>query len=119
MDCRCRPPAHSAQEQIQIIKAWIEQGAEWPDALTNEIELPPLNPKAVSCTCHFIVTLGTQQVLHAPHTRAAGFQPYFDNGFPHGVDQWISAAGTNLATMALTLATPPTDHAVAVVKSER
>jgi ankyrin repeat protein len=40
-------------------------------------------------------------------TRAAGFQPYFDNGFPHGVDQWISAAGTSLATIALSLATPP------------
>jgi len=40
-------------------------------------------------------------------TRAAGFQPYFDNGFPHGVDQWISAAGTSLATTALTLAAPP------------
>jgi N-acyl-D-amino-acid deacylase len=39
-------------------------------------------------------------------TRAAGFQPYFDNGFPYGVDQWISAAGTSWATMALTLATP-------------
>jgi squalene cyclase len=55
---------------------------------------------------------------HVP-TRAAGFQPYFDNGFPHGVDQWISAAGTGLATMALTLATPPPgDHAVAVRKAE-
>ena len=40
-------------------------------------------------------------------SRAAGFQPYFDNGFPHGVDQWISAAGTSLATMALTLAAEP------------
>jgi hypothetical protein len=40
-------------------------------------------------------------------TRAAGFQPFFDNGFPHGVDQWISAAGTSLATLALSLATPP------------
>ncbi len=40
-------------------------------------------------------------------TRAAGFQPYFDNGFPHGVDQWISAAGSSLATTALTLAMPP------------
>jgi len=37
-------------------------------------------------------------------TRAAGFQPYFDNGFPYGVDQWISAAGTSWATMALTVA---------------
>ena len=40
-------------------------------------------------------------------TRAAGFQPYFDNGYPHGVDQWISAAGSSLATLALTLAAPP------------
>jgi ankyrin repeat protein len=37
-------------------------------------------------------------------TRALGFQPYFDNGFPYGVDQWISTAGTDWATMALTLA---------------
>ena len=39
-------------------------------------------------------------------TRAAGQQPYFENGFPHGVDQWISAAATSWATMALTLAAP-------------
>jgi Ankyrin repeats (3 copies)/Squalene-hopene cyclase C-terminal domain/Prenyltransferase and squalene oxidase repeat len=37
-------------------------------------------------------------------SRAAGLQPYFESGFPHGVDQWISAAGTSWATMALTLA---------------
>jgi len=35
-----------------------------------------------------------------------GFQPYFDAGFPHGFDQWISAAGTSWATMALSLASP-------------
>jgi ankyrin repeat protein len=35
-------------EQVKTIKAWIEQGAEWPDALANEAELPPLDPKAVS-----------------------------------------------------------------------
>jgi hypothetical protein len=29
------------------------------------------------------------------------FQPYFDAGFPHGFDQWISAAGTSWATVAL------------------
>ncbi len=40
-------------------------------------------------------------------TRAAGFQPYFDAGFPYGVDQFISAAGTSWATMALTLASQP------------
>ncbi len=39
-------------------------------------------------------------------SRALAFQPYFDAGFPHGFDQWISAAGTSWATMALSLASP-------------
>jgi len=37
-------------------------------------------------------------------TRAGGIQPYFENGFPHRYDQWISAAATSWATMALTYA---------------
>jgi ankyrin repeat protein len=39
-------------------------------------------------------------------SRAMAFQPYFDAGFPHGYDQWISAAGTSWATIALSLASP-------------
>jgi ankyrin repeat protein len=39
-------PLHT--EQIEVIKTWIDQGAEWPDSLANEAELPPLNPKAVA-----------------------------------------------------------------------
>ena len=35
-------------EQVAVVKDWIEQGAEWPDSLANEIERPPLNPKAVA-----------------------------------------------------------------------
>lgn len=34
-------------------------------------------------------------------TRAPSFQPYFDSDFPHGHDQFISAAATNWAVMAL------------------
>ena len=37
-------------------------------------------------------------------TRAVPVQPYFDSEFPHGRDQFISAAATNWATMALALA---------------
>jgi ankyrin repeat protein len=37
-------------------------------------------------------------------TRALAFQPYFESGFPHGHDQWISQAGTALAAIALTFA---------------
>jgi hypothetical protein len=34
-------------------------------------------------------------------TRALAFQPYFDAGFPHAYDQWISSAGSGWATLAL------------------
>lgn len=34
-------------------------------------------------------------------SRAMKVQPYFDSGFPYEHDQWISAAGTAWATMAL------------------
>jgi hypothetical protein len=34
-------------------------------------------------------------------SRAAPIQPYFESGFPHGHDQWISAAATSWATLAL------------------
>ena len=36
--------------------------------------------------------------------RALPIQPYFESGFPHGRDQFISAAATNWATTALALA---------------
>jgi hypothetical protein len=36
-------------------------------------------------------------------SRAPKFQPYFESGFPHGHDQWISSFATAWATMALTL----------------
>ena len=39
-------------------------------------------------------------------SRAMAFQPYFDAGFPHGFDQWISATGTSWATIALSMAAP-------------
>ena len=40
-------------------------------------------------------------------TRSIWLQPYFDSGFPHGTDQWISAAGTAWATMALSATVEP------------
>jgi squalene cyclase len=50
--------------------------------------------------------LGTQQETGEWHvvTRALGFQPYFQSGFPHDHDQWISQAGTAMAVIGLTFA---------------
>jgi squalene cyclase len=36
-------------------------------------------------------------------SRSIWLQPYFDSGFPYGQDQWISAAATSWASMALAL----------------
>jgi hypothetical protein len=41
-------------------------------------------------------------------SRSEAFQPYFESGFPHGKDQWISAAGTSWAITALALTKPAT-----------
>ena len=36
-----------SQNEIDTIKAWIDQGAKWPDGLAGESPLPPPNPMAV------------------------------------------------------------------------
>jgi hypothetical protein len=52
--------------------------------------------------------LRTQQADGSWHvkTRSYALQPLIDTGYPHGRDQWISAAGTSYAAMALMLADP-------------
>src|SRR5580704_19035953 len=43
------PPTGALRpEQVQTIKTWIDQGAQWPDELANEAELPPFDPKAIT-----------------------------------------------------------------------
>src|SRR5207245_1797764 len=43
------PPTGALKaEQIAIVKAWIDQGANWPDSLANEADRPPSNPKAIA-----------------------------------------------------------------------
>jgi hypothetical protein len=40
-------------------------------------------------------------------SRSIWVQPYFDSGFPYEHDQWISAAGTSWAAMALAVSSEP------------
>ncbi|MEI9811484.1 MAG: hypothetical protein WDO18_01860 [Acidobacteriota bacterium] len=53
--------------------------------------------------------LSSQQADGSWHveTRAYPFQPLIDTTYPHGRDQWISAAGTSYALMALMLTVEP------------
>ena len=43
-------------------------------------------------------------------SRSIWLQPYFESGFPYGQDQFISAAGTAWAAMALTTAVQPSTN---------
>jgi hypothetical protein len=60
---------------------------------------------------HTVYRKGTDYLLRnqAPDgswhvkTRSIWLQPYFESGFPYGHDQWISAAGTAWASMALSM----------------
>lgn len=46
-------------------------------------------------------------------SRSMKFQPYFESGFPFGHDQWISAAATSWASMALSAAAKSSTNTVA------
>ena len=52
----------------------------------------------------FLLSAQLQDGSWYVRTRAVPVQPYFDSEFPHGQDQFISAAATNWATMALAFA---------------
>ena len=55
------PPAGSLPpEQIEIVKAWIDQGAEWPDDLSGETPVSPADPKAGRSWKRFAVAIGTR-----------------------------------------------------------
>jgi ankyrin repeat protein len=45
---RMPPTGPLPQEKIDFIKAWIDQGAEWPDALSGETPPPPPDPGATA-----------------------------------------------------------------------
>jgi ankyrin repeat protein len=46
---RQMPPKGALRpDEVAIVKTWIDQGANWPDSLANEMELPPLNSQAVA-----------------------------------------------------------------------
>ena len=41
------PQSPLSAEQISIIKTWIDQGADWPDALSGDVVSSPANPAVV------------------------------------------------------------------------
>ena len=52
-------------------------------------------------------------------TRSKAFQKYFESGFPHGKDQFVSISASCWATMALILTSPPADDGRGNTKAKK
>lgn len=63
----------------------------------------PITQPAYQRGVNFLLTTQAADGSWLVRTRAYPFQKYFESGFPYGKDQWISAAATSWATMALAL----------------
>jgi len=84
--------ASDAYATGQALTALVESGA-----------LKPTDP-VYEQGVRFLITTQLEDGSWYVRSRAVPIQPYFDSDFPHGKDQFISAAATNWATMALALA---------------
>ncbi len=75
-------------------------------ALNAAGALPTTDPIYMKGIRYLLRTQASDGSWHVK-TRSIWFQPYFESGFPYGPDQWISAAGTSWAVMALSLTVEP------------
>ena len=75
-------------------------------ALNAAGRMPATDPVYAKGVKYLLNTQAADGSWHVK-SRSIWVQPYFESGFPYGHDQWISAAGTSWATMALSLAVEP------------
>jgi hypothetical protein len=90
---------------------WGQQPTLESDAYATRQALVALHQAGGLPVTHRAYQRGVQYLLAnqaadgswAVRSRSFPFQKYFESGFPYGHNQWISAAASSWATMALTL----------------
>ena len=91
---------------------WSQRSTMPPDAYATgqalfALHVAGVSPKdaAFRKAAAFLLRTQTPQGTWFVPSRTLGFQPYLETGFPHGRDQFLSAAATAwaLAALALTL----------------
>jgi ankyrin repeat protein len=100
--------------QQQPDGGWAQRAGFPSDAYATGQALYALHEAAVISVASAAYQRGVKYLLDTQFedgswhviSRAVKFQPYFESGFPHGHDQWISSAGTAWAAMALALTAP-------------
>jgi N-acyl-D-amino-acid deacylase len=67
----------------------------------KEAHAIPIDSPAYRRGVQYLMNSQLEDVSWHAQTRTPALQPYFDSDFPHGPDQFISAAASNWVTMAL------------------
>lgn len=88
---------------------WAQRPGFESDAYATGETLYALHYAGGLSVSHTVYRKGVQFLLRTQladgswlvRSRSVKFQPYFESGFPHGHDQWISASGTAWGAMAL------------------
>ncbi|MGZ0170555.1 MAG: hypothetical protein ACKVHE_13430 [Planctomycetales bacterium] len=104
--------------QQQADGGWSQKNDMASDAYATGTVLAALLRDGVSSTDP-VIERGVTYLLESQiedgswhvKTRAKPFQPYFETGFPHKKDQFISTAATGWATIALALTLPESEPA--------
>jgi ankyrin repeat protein len=104
--------AHALSAAQREDGGWNQLPGMGSDAYATGQSLYALNVAGKMPASDAVYQKGVRYLLRAQATdgswhvksRSIWIQPYFDSGFPYGQDQWISAAGTAWASMALSVA---------------
>jgi hypothetical protein len=111
----------AAQELIKRQRpdgGWAQLDKMKSDAYATGTTLVALHQAAGLATSDPVYQRGVKYLLTTQledgswhvRSRSKPFQAYFESGFPHGKDQFISLAASGWATTALGLALPPAER---------
>ena len=105
------------RDQQEASGGWTQFGRTPPDAYATGLSLYALHIAGVSPT-DAVYRRGVAFLLGSQYpdgtwlvkTHSFPVQRYFESGFPFGRNQWISAAGTGWAVMAIAQTLPDTSQ---------
>jgi ankyrin repeat protein len=113
-----KAPRPEVERQVKRLLAlqrpdggWSQRASMAPDAYATGQALYALHASGLKTTdavyrrgVAFLLRTQLDDGTWFLRSRTLGFQPYFESGFPHGRDQFISAAATAWAAIALAYA---------------
>lgn len=119
--CEAKKVQAVARELIEKQRddgGWAQRDDMQSDAYATGTTLAALHQAAGLATNDPIFQRGLKYLLATQakdgtwhvRSRSKPFQTYFESGFPHGKDQFISLAASSWATTALALALPPVER---------